>query len=1066
MPFPRTVFMVPGIADKINELILETGGMIDHISPRAICNARSLGNDEDDNDIAAKFGLVNLNDNDENLKGRGNGGGNKGGDYPGGSNKEVNYENLKGRGIGGNGGSNKEGNGGSNKQGNGGNGGSKEGNGENLKGRGIGGNGGSNKQNNGEDDDTMSDSGDEVVVFKSAAYEKTILQSHNLNLPFSEAIPIIQESHVKSAIEALEQPKEPLIGVSVESTIATSKQVLSQSVNLAQSGKSELQTEPETQSKARTGAENNDNSNAVVVVVDDDDDDDDDDVAVVVDDNNNNNNNNTEGKEANPIAAVLNLQPVVRKFKLLNNENLACYSPLVVNTGTPEEFKAATINFWVCQDYDRFFGVQSFQKEIEIAKALRFEDDSESVALKNEKIIYITTRIVNPGKVLNAYFNSGPTKRDLYIDLILNNNGCNILLQLMKFFKENGTTIESKIDSVFLRISASYFNQIRVIFGVLTTNTLFYEKIKSLGLFVGLHQYANGYVFDALSDTLIKLPPTLEKLIVSNGLEITDFAQLPATLKEIGFHNVKMMNLSKFNLLKNLKYLCINGNEVKLDGRVESFPKGFRIGLETVKFDSSVSVSCNFRNFAQLTSLSLSNLSYTRTRDLTFPLMLRKLELIDCMISSNISAFPDTLRMLTIIRSKWSPKRNCHLARLQRFKIADSEVKDLKEKILACKTLLKLEVSNSSIDKIQHDFKFPQTLKILKLIKVPLKGVPESVFPNSLEIINLEENDLKYILSSSNLKAMRIAGNPIQGDVDLRHIAVKDVTLQNSAQLGSIFLNEETAYLNASYSSSLVSISGEGLTKVVLDGCKSLNLSQFKFPSKITQLSLKDCDFVKFDDPTVEIPHLRIMDLSNNKLESIDLSRFEHLQDVDISNNKLTVIDNSYFPQSIKSINAKENLIQEVKVAELKNIEWLQLSDNKIEKMTNVEVPEKLRTLILNNNNICEFLSNSFKIPMNLCHLELNKCKIAKFDQILPQKLMSCCLNGNKLHGQTFSIKFEKKSPCLKFLDLSSNYFKSFDFSLLQDVGVELSELNLASNMIEEVPQIPGNILSAILFKA
>lgn len=78
---------------------------------------------------------------------------------------------------------------------------------------------------------------------------------------------------------------------------------------------------------------------------------------------------------------------------------------------------------------------------------------------------------------------------------------------------------------------------------------------------------------------------------------------------------------------------------------------------------------------------------------------------------------------------------------------------------------------------------------------------------------------------------------------------------------------------------------------------------------------------------------------------------------------------------------------------------------------------------------------------------------------------MSCSLIENQLQAQNFSISFNSAPSKLKFLDLSSNYFKSFDFEMISGDGIELSEINFANNMFEVVPKIPANILSVILFK-
>lgn len=65
---------------------------------------------------------------------------------------------------------------------------------------------------------------------------------------------------------------------------------------------------------------------------------------------------------------------------------------------------------------------------------------------------------------------------------------------------------------------------------------------------------------------------------------------------------------------------------------------------------------------------------------------------------------------------------------------------------------------------------------------------------------------------------------------------------------------------------------------------------------------------------------------------------------------------------------------------------------------------------------------------------------------------------------KNFQIRFVKVPCNLKFLDLGSNFFKLFDFGMVN--GIELAEINLANNMFDEIPDlIPDNILSAIIFK-
>ncbi|KAF6063964.1 hypothetical protein FOB64_005552 [Candida albicans] len=745
-------------------------------------------------------------------------------------------------------------------------------------------------------------------------------------------------------------------------------------------------------------------------------------------------------QKVNPVSQALKMNTSIKKLKLATSNNIDGATPLIINSPTVNEIKLPTNNSWVLQDYEQLFGTKKFHKEIELAKSLRFADTTNSVCsdLKHEKLIYISTRIINPGKILSFYLKHPPlppppsssttttttttnTKRDLYIDLIMNNNGCNILLQLIKYIHENETLVESSIDSVHVRISAFYVHQIKVFLNLITEVMKIYQKIKTLGLFVRIHQYENGYVLGAPQEGKVKLPQKLEKLYLANELKLDEFFHLPASIKALGLHNTNLSSLSKFNLCKNLESLHISGETINQTNRLETFPKGFYL-LKNIKFEASTIVNFNFEKFIHLTSLSLSNIDFAQSRQLEFPLGLKKLEFIDCSISSHISAFPDSLRVLVITRGKWSTKRNANISRLQKLIVYEVQIKDLTEKINSCFGLFHLEVINCNLNNVE-------TLKFPKIYK---------------------------------LKTLRIAHNDLTDEFDISSQPVHDVNLEGNNNLTLVLLHDKTKILNVS-NTNIQHIIGNGLTKLVLNGCNNNNNNNnnkidwksFKLSQFVTQLSLQNCQLETFEFESnqegIELKHLKVLDLSKNKLHSINLVEYENLEDVELSNNELKKLSNDNFPLNIKSINAEKNQIQ------------------------------NLNTLILNGNIFNEINDANFKLSENLRHLELNKCKISKFNLTLNEKLMSCSLNGNKLHTKNFHIKFiQSPSPSsssspspslvevstsgLKFLDLGSNFFKTFDFNMIK--GIELSEINLANNMFDEIPEsIPDNILSAIMFK-
>ena len=823
-------------------------------------------------------------------------------------------------------------------------------------------------------------------------------------------------------------------------------------------------------------------------------------------------------QKVNPVSQALKMNTSIKKLKLTTSNNIDGATPLIINSPTVNEIKLPTNNSWVLQDYEQLFGTKKFHKEIELAKSLRFADTTNSVCsdLKHEKLIYISTRIINPGKILSFYLKHPPpppppssstttnTKRDLYIDLIMNNNGCNILLQLIKYIHENETLVESSIDSVHVRILAFYVHQIKVFLNLITEVMKIYQKIKTLGLFVRIHQYENGYVLGAPQEGKVKLPQKLEKLYLANELKLDEFFHLPASIKALGLHNTNLSSLSKFNLCKNLESLHISGETINQTNRLETFPKGFYL-LKNIKFEASTIVNFNFEKFIHLTSLSLLNIDFAQSRQLEFPLGLKKLEFIDCSISSHILAFPDSLRVLVITRGKWSTKRNANISRLQKLIVYEVQIKDLTEKINSCFGLFYLEVINCNLNNVET-LKLSKNLVYLKFINVSLVGVKFPMFPQSLEVINIERNGILQCElncncncncnsnSNSKLKTLRIAHNDLTDEFDISSQPVHDVNLEGNNNLTLVLLHDKTKILNVS-NTNIQHIIGNGLTKLVLNGCNNNNNNNnnnnkidwksFKLSQFVTQLSLQNCQLETFEFESnqegIGLKHLKVLDLSKNKLHLINLVEYENLEDVELSNNELKKLSNDNFPLNIKSINAEKNQIQKVDLQELYNLIWLQVSENKLNGIEQIQIPNSLNTLILNGNIFNEINDANFKLSENLRHLELNKCKISKFNLTLNEKLMSCSLNGNKLHTKNFHIKFiksplpssspppssslvEVSTSGLKFLDLGSNFFKTFDFNMIK--GIELSEINLANNMFDEIPEsIPDNILSAIMFK-
>ncbi|EGW32742.1 uncharacterized protein SPAPADRAFT_65786 [Spathaspora passalidarum NRRL Y-27907] len=747
----------------------------------------------------------------------------------------------------------------------------------------------------------------------------------------------------------------------------------------------------------------------------------------------------------NPVVEALRVEPKMKEFKLISPSKNFIENTAIVANSKLDEYS------WISNDYNNLFGNKSFTREINLSKLLRFEEKLPNLLDEND--IYISTRILNPGKILSGFFKDG-NKRNVYIDLILNNNGFTIFSQILKYFSEHEKEANSKIIDILVRISATTVEQLRYFVEKFSESKV-YQKVKLLGLFSGLHVYSDNNFPIEVSDEKLKLPAKLEKLCLSAGLNVTDFVQLPYSIKHIGLYNVPSLNVSKFN---NKRLDCVHissGDPIEFIGRQDNFPKSF-LDLKDLKLDSSIVVNPQFDKFSHLVNLSIRNLDFATTRQLTFPSCLKKLEFIDCCISSHISSFPDSLKTLIVKGGKWNKKRNCNLTRVQKLTVVKADVKDLHEKLVSARSLLYLEIVDVEVDKLE----LPSGLKNLKLLSVNLSLFDVRNFPNGLETVVLDDNKISWtdhLVKLKQVKSLKITNNGIYGRVSLSECSkLEDVAVYDNDGLLAIKLPNSVKSLNVA-NTKVHEICGDNLTKLNVNGCTKIDWESFNIPASVTHLTAQGCGLTRFEYG-IRNDGLKVLNIANNNIEQLDLHKFNSIQDLDLSSNQLKRLVK--LPLSLKSINAGNNRISEVDVAMLETLEWLELSNNHITSLTRVHVPICLRTLLLNNNQFGRFAQHEFDIPSKLCHLELNGCNLSEFVQVLPSSLLSFCASNNKLNRLRFRFVFASVSN-LKYVDLHSNIFDSFDFSLFK--GIEIAELNLSDNLFAEAPNIPDNILTALI---
>lgn len=211
------------------------------------------------------------------------------------------------------------------------------------------------------------------------------------------------------------------------------------------------------------------------------------------------------------------------------------------------------------------------------------------------------------------------------------------------------------------------------------------------------------------------------------------------------------------------------------------------------------------------------------------------------------------------------------------------------------------------------------------------------------------------------------------------------------------------------------------------------------------------------------VPNLKFLDLSNNKISSDDLFSFGNLSNVKILNlsnqngyeNYETIV-NGVYPE-LEYLNLRHTNIKELK-SSLDNpfpkLKYLDLSQNEIysRRSLSINMFPALTHLDLSGNNINQF---SFTQMKNLLSLTLDRNKIQNLESSNSidltglKKLEKLSLAYNKI-SYINSRALETMSN-LRYLNLSGNSLSIFNFDMLKSVE-SLDILVLDSNSLDNVP--------------
>ena len=208
------------------------------------------------------------------------------------------------------------------------------------------------------------------------------------------------------------------------------------------------------------------------------------------------------------------------------------------------------------------------------------------------------------------------------------------------------------------------------------------------------------------------------------------------------------------------------------------------------------------------------------------------------------------------------------------------------------------------------------------------------------------------------------------------------------------------------------------------------------------------------------LPKLKTLDLSNNKISSTDFLNSEHtnnIQEIDLSNNQIGSIDNSTWKCSIlKKLNLSSNKISTINFKSLTSLKYLDLSHNQLSLLENkvfsslkgltwldlqwqnsdkltikqyaFDWLNNIETLSLQNNKIKSLEWRSFYWLTNIKSLNLENCEIESMN---PDTNYSDYFSFDNFGTHTWEISVNLSNNSLNTIPTSIERLMSWHYTFL-----------------------------------
>lgn len=417
-----------------------------------------------------------------------------------------------------------------------------------------------------------------------------------------------------------------------------------------------------------------------------------------------------------------------------------------------------------------------------------------------------------------------------------------------------------------------------------------------------------------------------------------------------------------------------------------------------------------------------------------FPLILHNLKFLD--ISQN------NLNEIDFTKYKFT------FDSLKNIRLASNNLTKIPDSLYDVTTISNISLESNELSEENCDFSRFSNLTYLDLFLNVFNSIPS--LPDSLVSLNIGFNMIRSIsYHSEKLTELILSGNEMtefSSDCFFSNLKTLDLSMNRLVGLPPIIsFAPNLEKLNCSYNflGGIASIPSslqyldishnclESITYTGLDQLQTLDISynKLKFLAKLPEsLTRFNAEHNQLNQSApFPLTSLNVLQINSNLFTEIPMFRDSAVNLFVMRNNKISRIDVFNISKVVQRIDLTDNEIEEVppQLFDNKKIQYLNLSFNRIKEIPPEFSSVNLTTLFINNNPI----SDLPELPQTLLFLCASSCK---FTQI-PESI--------------FSV------PRLGSIDFSHN--------LISEIPIlpSVSQINLSMNSIEQLPEIPENVM-------